>query len=44
MTDDLVISAFEACAIFVGDEPCCENCGWLADEHAAAATTEPLAA
>jgi hypothetical protein len=44
MTEDLVISTFEPCTAFVGDEHCCENCGWLADEHAAVATTEPLAA
>jgi hypothetical protein len=32
MTDDLVISAFEACPEFSG-EAVCDTCGWLAHEH-----------
>ena len=32
MTEELVISAFEACADFSGDEVCA-RCGWLEHEH-----------
>lgn len=33
MTDDMVISAFEACADHSGDDVCA-HCGWLDHEHA----------
>lgn len=33
MTEELVITAFEACAAPSGDE-ICAHCGWLDHEHA----------
>jgi hypothetical protein len=36
-----VISAFEACADFSGDEVCA-HCGWLDDEHEADGATPSL--
>ena len=34
MTQDIVISAFEACTDFSGTDVCA-HCGWLDDEHQA---------
>lgn len=41
MTDDLVISAFEACTDSSGDEVCA-RCGWLDHEHGADGATPSL--
>jgi hypothetical protein len=43
MTDDLVITAFEACSEFSG-EAVCDACGWLAHEHPAEIVVELRAA